>query len=123
MKMNARINWHQIPWETVNANISRKVISGKNLMMIYYRFQPFQRWPAEIHAAEQGGYILKGKIILRMDDEKKELQLGPGDGYLIASNRKHSWQVMDEEVLLVDFFSPPRIELIDNKYAPLAQVD
>jgi len=121
--MNVHINWNQIPWETVNENISRKVVSGKNLMMIYYRFQAFQRWLAETHAAEQGGYILKGKIILRLDDEKKELQLEAGDGYLIASNRKHSWQVLDEEVLLVDFFSPPRNELIDNKFAPLAQVD
>jgi len=51
------------------------------------------------------------------------LQLGAGDGYLIASNRKHSWQILDEEVLLVDFFSPPRNELIDDKFAPLAQVD
>ena len=122
-KMNTRVTWHQIPWETVNENISRKVVCGKHLMMIYYRFQPHQRWPAETHAAEQGGYILKGKIILRLDDEKKELQLGPGDGYLIASNRKHSWQVLDEEVLLVDIFSPPRHELFRQKFAPLSQTE
>lgn len=60
---------------------------------------------------------------MRLEDEKQELQLGPGDGYLIASNRKHSWQVLDEEVLLVDVFSPPRNELIHNKYAPLAEVE
>ena len=120
VKMSARINWRQIPWETVNENISRKLVCGKQMMMIYYRFQPHQRWPVETHAAEQCGYILRGKIILRLDDEKKEMQLEPGDGYLIVSNRKHSWQVLEEEVLLVDFFSPPRNELIDNKYAPQA---
>lgn len=92
---------------------------GKRLMMIYYRFQPFQQWPAETHPAEQGGYVLKGNILLRLENEKQELKLGPGDGYLIASNRKHSWQVLDKEVLLVDFFSPPRSELINDKYAPL----
>jgi quercetin dioxygenase-like cupin family protein len=117
--MDAGVKWNQLPWEQVTDNISRKVIMGKHLMMIYYRFQPFQQWPAEAHAAEQGGYILKGKIILRLEDEKQELQLGPGDGYLIASNRKHSWQVLEKEVLLVDFFGPPRNELINNKYAPL----
>lgn len=121
--MNGRVNWHQMPWETVNENISRKVIIGKHLMMIYYRFQPLQRWPAETHFAEQGGYILKGKIILRLEDEKQELQLEPGDGYLIASNQRHSWQVLDEEVLLVDVFSPPRKELINNKYAPLRETE
>jgi hypothetical protein len=49
--------------------------------------------------------------------------LGPGDGYLIESNRAHSWKVLDEEVRLVDVFSPPRNELIDHKYAPMARVE
>jgi unsaturated pyranuronate lyase len=121
--MDAAVMWNQLPWEKVTENISRKVVIAERLMMVYYRFQPFQQWPAETHAAEQGGYIVRGKIILRLEDEKQDLQLGAGDGYLIASNRKHSWQVLDEEVLLVDFFSPPRTELINNRYAPLARVD
>ena len=121
--MNARINWHQIPWETVNENISRKLVKGKNLMMILYRFQPNQEWPTEIHKAEQGGYIIEGDIILRLPNEKLELLLGPGDGYLIESDQAHSWKVLDEEVLLVDVFSPPRHELIKHKYAPMAQVE
>ena len=54
--MHARVNWRQIPWETVNDNISRKMVVGERLMMIYYRFQPFQQWPTETHAAEQGIY-------------------------------------------------------------------
>lgn len=121
--MDAGVKWDQLPWEQVTENISRKVVTGKHLMMIYYRFQPFQRWPAETHAAEQNGYVVKGKIILRLEDKKQQMQLGPGDGYLIASNRKHSWQVLDEEVLLIDFFSPPRKELVNNKYAPMAQIE
>jgi len=121
--MNAHINWRQIPWETVNENISRKLVNGKNLMMILYRFQPHQEWPAETHKAEQSGYIIEGDIILRLPGEELELLLGPGDGYLIESNRAHSWKVLDEEVLLVDVFSPPRYELIDHKYAPMARVE
>jgi hypothetical protein len=31
--------------------------------------------------------------------------------------------VLDEEVLLVDVFSPPRYELIDHKYAPMTRVE
>ena len=112
--------WDQIPWEEVNANISRKVITGSHLMMIMYRFQPFQEWPPEKHAAEQAGYILKGRILLRIHDMSQEMPLGPGDGYLIESNKSHSWQVFDEEVKLIDFFSPPRHELLTHKYAPNA---
>jgi quercetin dioxygenase-like cupin family protein len=121
--MNARVNWRQIPWETVNENISRKLVTGKHLMMILYRFQPHQEWPTETHAAEQSGYIIEGSIILRLPDDSQEMVLGPGDGYLIESNRAHSWKVLDEEVLLIDVFSPPRNELIDHKYAPMARVE
>lgn len=121
--MIAHINWRQIPWERVNDNISRKLVTGKNLMMILYRFQPHQEYPTEIHEAEQSGYIIEGNIILRLPDARREVLLGPGDGYLIESNRAHSWRVLDEEVLLVDVFSPPRYELIDHKYAPMARVE
>ena len=121
--MNARVNWRQIPCETVNENISPKLASGTHLMMILYRFQPHQEWPTETHAAEQCGYILEGNIILKLPEDSTEMILGPGDGYLIESNRAHSWKVLDEEVLLVDVFSPPRNELIDHKYAPMARVE
>jgi len=47
--MNARINWRQIPWETVSEKISRKLVNGQNLMMILYLFQPHQEWPTETH--------------------------------------------------------------------------
>ena len=119
--MNGRVNWRQIPWEAVNENISRKLITGQNLMMILYHFQPHQEWPTETHEAEQSGYIIEGNIILRLPDDSHEEELGPGDGYLIKSNQAHSWKVLDEEVLLVDVFSPPRHELIDHKYAPMAR--
>jgi quercetin dioxygenase-like cupin family protein len=121
--MNAHINWRQIQWETVNENISRKLVSGKHLMMILYRFQPHQEWPTETHEAEQCGYTIEGNIILRLPEDNQETLLGPGDSYLIASNRAHSWKVLDEEVRLVDVFSPPRNELIDHKFAPMARVE
>lgn len=112
------IRWDEIPWEAVNANISRKMAIGDNLMMTMYRFQPFQEWPPERHVAEQAGYVIKGKITLHLHNDSQEIQLGPGDGYLIESNKSHSWKVKDEEVKLIDIFSPPRHELLKKKYAP-----
>lgn len=87
-------------------------------MMVLYRFEGNQEWPEETHEAEQGGYIIKGKILLRLPGEDREVVLGPGDGYLIASHKRHSWKVLDEEVVLVDFFTPPRKELMTEKFAP-----
>ena len=118
--MTDRVIWDQIPWEEVNENISRKVVMGDRMMMVQYRFDPNLEWPEEKHEAEQGGYIIKGRILLRLPDEAKEVVLGPGEGYLIESYKRHSWKILEEGVLLVDFFTPPRKELMKKKYAPSA---
>jgi quercetin dioxygenase-like cupin family protein len=110
------IVWDDLRWEEVNDQISRKVFVGERLMMILYRFRPGSQWPEEKHEAEQGGYILKGKMVLRLPDENREVFLGPAQGYWIPSSKPHSWKVLDEEVLLVDVFSPPRFELRDQKH-------
>lgn len=116
--MTSWTKWEQLPWEEVKENISRKLVMGDRMMMVLYRFEGTQEWPEETHEAEQGGYIIKGKILLRLPEDDREVVLGPGDGYLIASHKRHSWKVLDEEVVLVDFFTPPRKELMTEKFAP-----
>jgi quercetin dioxygenase-like cupin family protein len=109
------IVWDDLRWEEVKPKVWRKIFVGERLMMILYHFGPGCRWPEEKHEAEQGGYILKGKILLRLPDEGREVVLGPGQGYWIESKRPHAWEVLDEEVILMDIFSPPRIELLGQE--------
>ena len=118
--MSTEIKWSEMNWEEVNEHISRKLVMKDNLMMVLYRFNPHQAWPVEIHEAEQGGYILQGKIELNLPAEEKQILLGPGDGYLIGTNIPHSWKNLAEETILLDIFSPPRKELLRKKYAPNA---
>lgn len=114
------IKWGEMPWEEVNANVSRKVIIRDHMMMVMYRFGPHLTWPEEIHKAEQGGYVIKGKIELSLPSESKRILLKAGDGYLIGSKIPHAWKTLDEEAILIDIFSPPRKELIEKKFAPHA---
>jgi quercetin dioxygenase-like cupin family protein len=118
--MPAWIKWSEMDWEEVNEHISRKVVMEDRLMMVLYRFDPHQSWPVEIHEAEQGGYILQGKIELSLPAEGKKILLGPGDGYLIGTKVAHSWVTLEEETVLLDVFTPPRKELFQKKFAPKA---
>ena len=118
--MSAGIKWSEMKWEEVNDHISRKVVMKDRLMMILYRFDPHQVWPAEMHEAEQGGYVLQGKIELSLPLAREKTLLGPGDGYLIETNTPHSWKTLEEETILLDIFTPPRKELLRKKYAPNA---
>lgn len=115
--MPRKIVWDEMPWETVNEDVSRKVIMGDNLMMVLYRFGAGLRWPEEMHVAEQGGYVLKGKVEFHSGDTT--LELGPGDSYYIESNVPHHTHFI-EETILIDVFSPPRKNLLekDGGFAP-----
>jgi quercetin dioxygenase-like cupin family protein len=115
--MENGVRWAEIPWEKVNHSIERKVVMGDRLMMIMYRFTANQTWPEEIHEAEQAGYVLEGRIELGLPAQGKKIMLGAGDSYLIHSRNPHSWRVL-EETVLIDFFSPPRRELFQKKFAP-----
>ena len=91
-------------------------------MMIMYRFGSHAVWPEEVHEPEQGGYVIKGKLVLNLPAQNERMILGPGDGYLIGSNVPHFWETLDEESLFIDIFSPPRKELVKDKFAPLASL-
>jgi unsaturated pyranuronate lyase len=118
--VDGRVQWSEIAWERVNDSIDRKMVMGERLMMVMYRFAPNQSWPEEVHEAEQGGYVLRGKIELTLPAQDVKRILGEGDGYLIPSRIPHSWRVL-EETVLIDFFSPPRRELYQKKFAPNAK--
>jgi quercetin dioxygenase-like cupin family protein len=118
--MDGGFHWSEISWERVKESVERKVVLGERLMMVMYRFAPNQVWPEEAHEAEQGGYILKGRIELTLPARGEKHLLGAGDGYLIPSQVPHSWRVL-EETTLIDFFSPPRQELYQKKFAPHAK--
>jgi quercetin dioxygenase-like cupin family protein len=117
--MDVGIPWSEIAWEKVNAATDRKVVLGDRLMMVMYRFGADQTWPEEVHDAEQAGYVLGGKIELALPTQGKKVLLSAGQGYLIRSRTPHSWKVL-EETILIDIFSPPRRELFQGKFAPLA---
>jgi quercetin dioxygenase-like cupin family protein len=117
--MARSIKWGEIPWEEVNENVSRKVIMGDRMMMVMYKFAAGLVWPEEIHLAEQGGYVLKGRYELHSKGEKHLIL--PGNSYFVESNVPHSSHFI-EETILIDVFSPPRKELMEEKggFAPYA---
>ena len=71
--MDAGCHWSEIAWERVNESIDRKVVLGDRMMMVMYRMAQNQAWPEEVHEAEQGGYILEGRIELGPCLPKQEI--------------------------------------------------
>ena len=60
------------------------------------------------HENEQVGFVLKGKVIMIIDGQARELSVG--EGYLILSNVRHSARTGSDGATVVDMFAPVRAD-------------
>jgi quercetin dioxygenase-like cupin family protein len=60
------------------------------------------------HPHEQVGYLLQGRMLFTIGDEKKEVK--PGDMWRIPGGIRHRVEVLDEPSKALDIFCPIREE-------------
>ena len=85
----------------------RTLTDGNRLMLIEVTLEEGAVVPMHTHPHEQTGYLISGRFLFELGDEK--LELGPGDCWLVPSNVPHRVTALTP-CLLVDVFSPPREE-------------
>lgn len=96
--------------DVVDGKTDRYTYTGEHLQVVEYRFPPNnQSTPHKHDEHEQMGYVVKGKVVFTVNGEEKTL--GPGDWYHAPVGVMHSCRTLDEPVLLLDVFSPPRDDL------------
>jgi quercetin dioxygenase-like cupin family protein len=61
--------------------------------------------PKHSHPHEQTGYVISGRMIFTIADERYEAE--PGDSWNIPGNVEHDVEVLEDTVVL-EVFSPPR---------------
>lgn len=67
--------------------------------------------PPHSHPHEQATYIAEGEVLFICEGEPDQ-KLGPGDMFYVASNKKHTIQLLTESARLVDSFNPIREEFV-----------
>ena len=89
------------------------MVIGKNLMVCRFTFEPFLVTPEHTHPHEQVTLVVQGKVKFIIDGDVKIM--APGDVLYFPSNNRHGATMLDEEVILIDIFSPIREDfLVDN---------
>ncbi|MBS1794017.1 MAG: cupin domain-containing protein [Acidobacteria bacterium] len=104
-------NWDEMPFENVGAGIERQMIVGERMMICRLRFAPLTVTPAHEHPHEQMTIIEKGRVRFTLGEEQKIF--GPGDVLHFPSNFWHGATMLEEEVILIDIFSPIREDFLD----------
>jgi len=100
-----------IPEERISDKITRKVISGKQGMMVWWHFQPGAVAAAHQHPHEQMSWMIKGRMDLRIGEQTRSMVAG--DIAVIPGGVEHE-AFFPEETEIVDFFAPPREDFLSG---------
>ena len=103
-------DWSSIPVEQIEPGIERQMIVGENLMICRLRFSPNVVTPAHSHLHEQMTIIERGRVLFTIGNEQQIAQAG--DVLHFPSGFWHGATILDEEVILIDIFSPIREDFL-----------
>jgi quercetin dioxygenase-like cupin family protein len=110
-QINALVrDWENIPVERPAEGIERQLVVGQNLMVCRFRFAPFLVTPVHTHPHEQMSLVVKGNVKFIIDG--KACIASPGDVLYFPSNMSHGATMLNEEVILIDIFSPIREDFL-----------
>ena len=89
-------------------------VFGVNTLMAEFLLNRGSILPVHAHPYEQTGYLVKGRLRLRIGEQ--ELEVGPGDAWCIPLNVEHGAQVLEDSVA-VEVFSPVREDYLPKSDA------
>ena len=105
-------NWDTIPVEKIAEGIERQMLIGQNIMMCRLKFDPFVVTAAHSHPHEQMTLVARGKAKFIIGTDERIVSAG--DVLHFPSNSWHGATMLDEEVVLIDIFSPIREDFLEK---------
>ncbi len=83
----------------------KTLVYGEKTLMTEFKLEKGNALPKHTHPHEQTGYLVSGKIVLQIGNEKFETN--PGDSWSIPGEVEHSAEVIEDSVA-IEVFSPVR---------------
>ena len=98
--------------KTLPAGMSRQgVVVGDVMLAMHEAFTKLKCKPHK-HESSQITYMIKGKLKMMIGGEVKVISSGQF-GY-VPANTEHSIESLDEYVLALDIFNPPRKDILER---------
>jgi len=105
-------DWASVPVEPLGEGIERQMVWGGQLMVCRLRFAPRVVTAVHTHPHEQITLVEKGRVQFSVDGEARVVEAGAVLHF--PSNLPHGATMLDEEVVLVDIFTPIREDFLVN---------
>jgi quercetin dioxygenase-like cupin family protein len=102
--------WQDVPREAIAQGIERQMIVGERLMICRLTFQPRVDTPIHSHPHEQFTLVEKGRVRFSIGGAVRVATAG--DVLHFPPDVAHGATMLDEEVVLVDIFTPIREDFL-----------
>jgi quercetin dioxygenase-like cupin family protein len=103
-------DWSKVPVEYPQEGIERQMVVGENIMICRFKFVPNLVTPAHSHHHEQMTLVMQGKVKFIIGEEERIVSAG--DVLHFPPNSWHGATMLDNEVVLIDIFSPIREDFL-----------
>jgi unsaturated pyranuronate lyase len=108
-------DWDKVPAVQTAEGIKRQMVVGKNIMVCRFTFDPFVVTAEHTHPHEQVTLVIKGRVKFTVSGEERIV--AAGDVLHFPPNNRHGATMLDEEVVLIDIFSPIREDFLNGNPA------
>ena len=104
------MNWASIPATRVADGIERQMVIGERVMVCRLRLAAHVVTPVHSHPHEQITMVERGRVRFTVDGADRVV--AAGDVLHLPSGVPHGATMLDEEVVLIDIFSPIREDFL-----------
>jgi quercetin dioxygenase-like cupin family protein len=103
-------DWTSIPSERIAEGVERQMVWGDRVMVCRLHLAPHTVTAVHSHPHEQITLVERGRVDFFVEGQRRTASAG--DVLVFPSNIRHGATMLDEEVVLVDIFSPLREDFL-----------
>ena len=102
--------WHDVPATRIAEGIERQMVVGETLMMCRLTLQPHVDTPVHSHPHEQMTIVERGGVRSTIAGQTRVA--AAGDVLHFLPHVAHGATMLDQEVVLIDIFTPIRKDFL-----------
>ena len=102
-----------IPPQLLADGYLARAVHGEQLTLAVVEIEPGAELPEHRHANEQFGLVIRGSVIFRLGDDRREVEAG--GIWCIPSDAPHAVTGGEAGAVVIDVFSPPREDWMDHE--------
>ena len=105
-------DWSAVPIEQIADGVTRQMVFGDRVMVCRLELKARTVTPIHTHVHEQLTLVARGRVDFFVEGQKRTASAG--DILVFPSGIVHGATMLDEDVVLIDIFSPPREDFLAN---------